>query len=80
MDLPQIEELLAYHPADTPERVDGHQRVRAGARDFAAVLADLPESREKSLAITTLQEATMWANAAIALHLPHGDGTPIKQA
>jgi hypothetical protein len=33
----------------------------------------LPESREKSLALTTLQESMMWANAAVALHLPaHG--------
>ena len=28
----------------------------------------LPESREKSLAITALEESRMWANAAIARH------------
>lgn len=28
----------------------------------------LPDSREKSLAITKLQEARMWANAAISFH------------
>ncbi len=30
------------------------------------VLALTPESREQSLAVTKLEEAMMWANAAIA--------------
>ena len=30
----------------------------------------LPESREKSLCLTALQESLMWANSAIAQHLP----------
>jgi len=29
-------------------------------------VANTPESREQSLAITALEEAVMWANAAIA--------------
>lgn len=76
MDLAEIENLLAYHPADTPERVEAHKRIRAGASEFAKVLADLPESREKSLAVTHLQTMTMWANAAVAIHMPTGDGVP----
>lgn len=33
-----------------------------------AINSSCPESREKSLAFTHLQEAIMWANASIALH------------
>lgn len=37
-----------------------------------AVLVDetTPEGREKALALTQLQDARMWANAAIATHQP----------
>ena len=42
-------------------------------RDYAYGLAILfnefvPESREKSLALTHLEECVMWANAGIARH------------
>lgn len=76
MNFSEIQNILAYHPADTPERVEAHKHVRAGATAMASVLADLPESREKSLAVTALQEMSMWANAAVAIHLPSGDGVP----
>lgn len=34
----------------------------------------LPDSREKSIAITKLDEAVMWANASIARHEPDDAG------
>lgn len=42
-------------------------------RDMGLALADMvndlgPDSREKSLSITKLQEAVMWANALIAIN------------
>lgn len=33
---------------------------------YEMILADLPESRERSLAITKLEEASMWLNKAVA--------------
>ena len=41
--------------------------LREKAKDFATLI-DMccPESREKSLAITRLEECSMWANASIA--------------
>ena len=65
----EVEELnlrFSYHaPKGTqPER---YVEIRAGAHELAARIDEMcPESREKSLAITHLEEAVMWANAAIA--------------
>lgn len=58
---------LSLHPprdADTGSRMD---TVRASAMGFASALIDVcPESRELSLALTALEEATQWAIGAIA--------------
>lgn len=57
---------FTYHPPhdDQPSR---YEKLRAMALDFAdEINVNCPESREKSLAFTKLEEAVMWANAAIA--------------
>lgn len=61
---------LAYHPA-TADTAPQFDRVRSAI--IAVSVAwneELPECREKSLALTALQEAMMWANASIALQTP----------
>lgn len=56
-----------YHPPRTPERVAQHETARAAVKDLALRLnALLPDGPEKELAIVRLEEALMWANAAIA--------------
>lgn len=51
----------------TPEKQVVHEATREAYKEVAGRIADaLPESREKSLAITALEESLMWANAAIA--------------
>jgi len=66
MDRKEIEIRFAYHTA-TGTQTDSYEVLRALARDFALEILELvPESREKSLAITHLEEALMWANAGIA--------------
>lgn len=59
---------FAYHPprASQPAR---YELIRGQALHLAALIdRQCPESREKSLAITRIEEAVMWANAAIARH------------
>ncbi len=61
-----IDNRFDYHAPDEIARAQ-HERVRAAAKDLATVLNEvLPESREKSLAVTNLEQAMFWANAAIA--------------
>ena len=42
--------------------------IKGRARDIDAWLDHLPPSREKSLALTKLEECVMWAQKAIGLH------------
>jgi hypothetical protein len=66
MDTTDIINRFTYRPPkdDQPAR---YEEIRRQAREFALYLNDnLPESREKSLAITKLEEAVYWANVSIA--------------
>lgn len=62
-----IEHRFAFHAATTEEKRDAHTSVRQQCRQLADTLNEqLPEGREKALAITNLEQVMMWANAAIA--------------
>ena len=57
---------FTYHPPKDgqPER---YEQIRNAARRLAELIEDTcPESREKSLAMTNIEQAVMWGNAAIA--------------
>lgn len=65
----ELRERFGFHPA-TEETIPMHEEVRGLCLELARSLNELlPESREKSLAMTALQEAAMWSNAAVAIHL-----------
>jgi hypothetical protein len=68
----QLAHRFQFHPADDENTQEAHERVRdvclAAADELVSVTGAM--SREQSLAITKLEEAMFWANAAIA----RGDG------
>lgn len=69
VDVKKVENGLSYHPMKDPEQGQRYADNRAAAQEFARVImGNCPPSRELSLAITNLQQALMWANAAIAVN------------
>lgn len=61
-----IERNFTYHPPKDgqPER---YARIRAKAKELALLIdAECPQSRERSIALTDLENCVFWANAAIA--------------
>jgi len=66
IDKTEIEYRFAYRKPG-PEHQKAHEFTRAEYTRLAETMArTLPESREKSLAITHLEESLFWANAAVA--------------
>lgn len=66
IDPAELEKRFTHHPpkGDQTERYDA---LRERAHDMAEdILEATPTSREQSLALTALEEAVFWANAAIA--------------
>lgn len=62
----RIENNFTYHKP-TQEKAEKYPVIRGEAKDFAyTVDLECPDSREKSLAMTKIEEAVMWANAAIS--------------
>jgi hypothetical protein len=61
-----LEKRFTYHPpkGDQPKR---YEDIRNWAKSLAYFIKDsCPTSREQSLALTHVEEAVFWANAAIA--------------
>lgn len=66
MNREQIENNFSYHVPFGSQQ-ERYELLRAKAKELATMINDMtPASREQSLAFTKLEEAVMWANAAIA--------------
>jgi hypothetical protein len=66
VDADDLANRFTYHSpqGDQPAR---YERLRAAGRQYAELIDVLcPESREKYFAMYNLEQAVMWANAAIA--------------
>jgi hypothetical protein len=62
----ELENRFTYH-APTGDQFDRYEQLRSYALHFAELVhAYTPDSRERSVALTKIDEAIMWANAAIA--------------
>lgn len=61
----------AKHPFDyhrpNDEQIAQIATVREGCKALHAVILTLPPCRERSLAITKLEEVSMWANKGIVM-------------
>ena len=62
----KIESTFTYH-APKPGQPEQYTAIREKAKELAYLIdRTCPDSREKSLAMTKLEESVMWANASIA--------------
>jgi hypothetical protein len=67
MEQSDIDNRFTYHNPESDGQVQKYKDIRQTAKQFAELLNELcPDSREKLLAITHLEEVVMWANASIA--------------
>ena len=76
---PDIENRFTYHPptGDQPAR---YEALRSVAKAMATTIVSLcPDSRERSKALTDLQQAVMWANASIACNPVKPDPKPTSE-
>lgn len=63
---PDIDNNFTYH-APKPGQQEKYEALRSKAKELAYLIDDsCPASRERSLAMTKLEESIMWANASIA--------------
>jgi hypothetical protein len=66
MDSKDLVNRFIYH-APKEGQPEKYELMRSIALSFSAVINDMvPDGREKSLAITHLEEVVFWANAGIA--------------
>ena len=62
----RIDNNFTYHPP-TPDQIERYPELRAAGKALCETICKLaPDSRERSVAMTKLEEVVMWANAAIA--------------
>ncbi|WP_073930459.1 DUF7681 family protein [[Clostridium] symbiosum] len=62
----QIENNFMYHSPKEGQQ-EKYEAIRSKAKELAYLIDDMyPGSREKSLAMTKLEESVMWANASVA--------------
>lgn len=66
MEEKDLRNRFTYHPPKD-DQPDKYNAIRQSLLAMALMLNDLcPDGREKSLAITNLEQVGFWANAAIA--------------
>jgi len=65
-DRKELKRRFTYHPPKD-DQLERYEKLRSNVAFLAAYIrSETPPSREQSLALTKLDEAVMWANAAIA--------------
>lgn len=63
-----LDNIFTYHAPHGTQQ-ERYVAIRDKAKELAALIQKAtPESREQSVALTNVQQAVMWANAAIAIN------------
>ena len=69
-DNDDLDRVYTYHRPKAEQAVS-YESIRSAGRYVAEIILELcPHSRERSLALTNLEQSIMWANAAIARNQP----------
>jgi hypothetical protein len=80
MDNEQLKETFGPYRKPTELTIPKYKTIQEWSMNMAAVINSLcPESREKAIALTKLQEARMFANAAIAIYTKESNDTGSSQ-
>jgi hypothetical protein len=67
----QVIDRFQFHPALTEAKKSEHAAIRTLHGTMATALLEfLPDCRERSLALTSLQESLMWSTACAAYVMP----------
>lgn len=62
-----VDKRMRHYAPQNDTTIGAHELLRALAMAHAKAVMDLlPPGREKSLVLTSLEEALMWSNAAVA--------------
>jgi hypothetical protein len=70
MNQADLDRNFDHHPPKDEETALAHEQTRAAYKQLAKTMSNLPQGRERALALTKLEESLMWANAAIARPRP----------
>ena len=69
-----LDNIYAYHKPSALQSMK-YDMIRAYAKQLAdAIETVCPDSRERSLAITNLQQALLWVQASISWNAERGEG------
>lgn len=64
-----VKERVTYHPPSENQKKFYEKQRKQFTDVIIFVESELEESREKSIAMTKLEEALFWANACVARHM-----------
>jgi hypothetical protein len=80
-DAIRLDNDFTYHPPQTRDTATKYVFIRGACKFLATLLIRLcPSSRERSIALTKIEEAMMWANASIAREGGRSSGRVASQS